>query len=281
MIRVKGLRKEYKNFKLDISMEVPEGRVTGLIGRNGAGKSTTIKSIIGLKRIDSGTIEILGKDCGDLTNADKEQIGVALSDSGFSFELNLKDVNIILKKTYSSYDEEFFLRMCSEQGLPLDKKMKEFSTGMKAKVRVLVAVSHDSKVLILDEPTAGLDVVARNEVLDILRDYMEKDPSRAMIITSHISSDLEGICDDLYFIEGGKVILHEDTDVILGNYGVLKVDENTYQKLDKAYIVSEIKEKYGYKCLTKERQFYKENYPDVVIENIGIDDVITFMLKRG
>lgn len=280
MIKIDGLKKTYDGFKLDISLEIPEGQVTGIIGRNGAGKSTTIKSLLGLRKIDGGKINILGKNVDELTNKDKENIGVVLSDSFFSLELNLNDVNRILKKTYKDYDEKFFNSICKDQGLPMDKKLRDFSTGMKAKAKVITAISHKTKILVLDEPTAGLDVIARNEVLDLLRKYMEEDPTRIMLITSHISSDLEGICDDLYFIEGGKVVLHEDTDVILGVYGLIKASEEDFAKLDKEYILASSKTKFGYEAITKEKKFYMENYPNLVIENIGIDEVITHMTKK-
>lgn len=280
MIKIDGLKKTYDGFKLDISLEIPEGQVTGIIGRNGAGKSTTIKSLLGLRKIDGGKINILGKNVDELTNKDKENIGVVLSDSFFSLELNLNDVNRILKKTYKDYDEKFFNSICKDQGLPMDKKLRDFSTGMKAKAKVITAISHKTKILVLDEPTAGLDVIARNEVLDLLRKYMEEDPTRIMLITSHISSDLEGICDDLYFIEGGKVVLHEDTDVILGAYGLIKASEEDFAKLDKEYILASSKTKFGYEAITKEKMFYMENYPNLVIENIGIDEVITHMTKK-
>ena len=129
----------------------------------------------------------------------------------------------------------------------------------------------------MDEPTAGLDVEARTNILDMLRDYLSEDEERSVIITSHISTDLEGICDDIYLIHDGTIILHEDTDRILDNYAVLKVDEKMYNKLDKSHILSEKKEKFGYVCFTDERQYYSENYPGIVIENGSIDDLIIMM----
>jgi ABC-2 type transport system ATP-binding protein len=129
----------------------------------------------------------------------------------------------------------------------------------------------------MDEPTAGLDVEARNDILDLLRDYLTQDEKRSILITSHISSDLEGLCDDIYLIHDGKIVLHEDTDAILDNYGVLKVDEASFEKLDKSYILSTKKDHFGYACFTNERQFYTENNPDIVIENSNIDDLILMM----
>lgn len=278
MIKIDNLQKNYKDFSLDVSLEIPAGTVTGLIGRNGAGKSTTIKAILGLIKPDGGTLEVLGKDPKDFTSKDKEQLGVALSDSGFSMMLNLEDIVKILKSMYRSFDEKFFREQCKEQGLPFDKTLKDFSTGMKAKLRVLVAISHAAKLLILDEPTSGLDVLARNDILDMLRDYLAQDSERSILISSHISSDLEGLCDNVYMIHKGKIILREDTDAILGQYGILKVSEEEYAKLDKQYLKATKKESFGYACLTNEKQFYLDNYPNIVVENGNIDDMIMILL---
>ena len=163
--------------------------------------------------------------------------------------------------------------------LPPDKKIKDFSTGMKAKLKVLVAISHDAKLLILDEPTAGLDVIARDEVLEMLREFMEKDEKRSILISSHISSDLETLCDDLYIIHDGKIILHEDTDVLLSDYALLKVDNEQYNKLDKQFIIRSKIEPYGHSCLTNQKQYYMENYPKIAIEKGTIDEVLTMMIR--
>ena len=278
MIKINNLQKNYKDFSLDVSLEIPAGTVTGLIGKNGAGKSTTIKAILGLIKPDGGTIEVLGKNPKDFTSKDKEEFGVALSDSGFSMMLNVNDIVKILKAMYRDFDEKFFLEQCKEQELPLDKTLKDFSTGMKAKLRVLVAISHGAKLLVLDEPTSGLDVLARNEILDILRNYLAQDSERSILISSHISSDLEGLCDNVYMIHNGKIILCEDTDAILGQYGILKISEEEYAKLDKQYLKATRKESFGYTCLTNEKQFYLDNYPNIVVENGSIDDMIMIML---
>ena len=274
MITIEKLQKKYKGFELNVSMTIPEGCVTGLIGKNGAGKSTTIKAILGLIRPDGGSVEILGGKPGENLNS----IGVALSDSNFSMVLTLKDVVRIMRATYKDFDEEKFKNSCTEQGLPFDKPIKEFSTGMKAKLRVLSAISHNAKLLVMDEPTTGLDVLARNEILDMLRAYMEEDPSRSILISSHISSDLEGLCDDIYMINKGEIIMHEDIDTLLGSYGILKMSEQEFEELDKQYIVVSKKERLNVTCLTNEKQFYLENYPSIVVENSSIDDIIVLRL---
>lgn len=279
MLKIENLKKHYNNFSLDCSLEVMPGCISGLIGQNGAGKSTTFKAILGLISTDGGNITILGKDIKDFTAKDKENLGVVLADSGFSGYLNINDIIPILQNMYSKFDQNLFLEQIQKFQLPLNKQIKEFSTGMKAKLKVLVAISHNAKLLILDEPTAGLDVVARDELLEMLREFLEKDEERSILISSHISSDLESLCDDLYMIHEGKIILHEDTDVLLSNYALLKVDEKQYNALDKQFILRFKKEPYGYSCLTNQKQYYLENYPKIVIEKGTIDEVITMMIK--
>lgn len=270
--------KKYDGFQLDCTMTVEEGCVTGLIGRNGAGKSTAFKAALGLIRLDGGSVMLNGKDVAELPVKEKAQIGVVLSDSGFSTYLSVKDIICIMKGMYKEFRKEEFVERCKRFGLPLDKQIKDFSTGMKAKLKVLVAMSYGAKLLILDEPTAGLDVVARDEILDMLRAYMEEE-GNSILISSHISSDLEGLCDDIYMIDGGQIVLHEETGVLLDEFGVLKVTKEQYEALDKAYIMSKKKEAFGYALLTREKKFYQENYPEIAIEKAGIDQIITLIIS--
>ena len=280
MLKIEHLQKTYDQFLLDCSMEVRPGCITGLIGQNGAGKSTTFKPVLGLNAMDGGTVRILGKDIREFSAKDREALGVVLSDSGFSGYLTVKDIIPVLKNLYSGFEQDWFREQLQRFKLPMDKKIKEFSTGMKAKLKVLTAISHNAGLLILDEPTAGLDVIARDELLEMLREFMEKEAQRAILISSHISSDLENLCDDLYMIHDGKIILHEDTDVLLSDYALLKVSEKQFAKLDREFILRSKKESYGYRCLTNQKQYYVENYPQIAIEKGSIDEVIT-MLIRG
>ena len=270
--------KNYDGFQLDCTMTVEEGCVTGLIGRNGAGKSTAFKAALGLIRLDGGSVFLNGRDVATLAAKERENIGVVLSDSGFSGQFSVKDVICIMKNMYKNFRKEEFLERCKRFGLPFDKQIKDFSTGMKAKLKVLVAISYGAKLLILDEPTAGLDVVARDEILDMLRDYMENE-GNSILISSHISSDLEGLCDDIYMIDGGKIVLHEETGVLIDEFGVLKVTKEQYEALDKAYIMSKKPEAFGYSVLTREKQFYLENYPEIAVEKAGIDQIITLLIS--
>jgi ABC-2 type transport system ATP-binding protein len=285
MLEIQGLQKHYQSFDLQVTMEVPDGTIIGLVGQNGAGKSTTFKAILGLIRVDGGSIlqdgvDITGESAKEALLR-KQNIGVALSDSGFSGYITPRDVCKILGGMYERFDKQKFLSDCERLELPMDKKIKELSNGNRAKLKVISALCHGAKFIILDEPTAGLDVVARDTVLQLLRDYMEEQPGSSVLISSHISSDLEGLCDSLYMIHQGQIILHEDTDVLLSEYAVLKLSEEDYASVDKAHIIKSKKESFGYACLTNEKQYYAENYPEVVIEKGNIDDLIMIMALGG
>lgn len=278
MLRLENVEKRYKDFALDCSMEIREGCVTGLIGANGAGKSTTFRAILGLIHTDGGKIEILGRTPDQLRPEDRERIGVVLADSEFSGYLSIKDLIPVLENLYSQFNRDRFVEKCEEFQLPLNKKIKEFSTGMKRKLQVLAALSYNAELLIMDEPTAGLDVLARDSLLQMLREYMEQE-GRSILISSHISTDLEGFCDDIYMIDHGQIIMHEETDVLLSDYALLKVTDEQYRDLEKEYILRYKKEEFGYSCLTNQKQFYLENYPSIVIEKGSIDEVIMMMVR--
>lgn len=279
MLKIEHLRKKYDAFELDCSMEVLPGRITGLVGQNGAGKSTMFKAVLGLILADGGSIRIFGKDLREFSAQDKQDIGVVLSDSGFSGYLTIHDLIPVMEGIYEKFDKAFFTEQVQRFGLLQKKKIKEFSTGMKAKLKVLAAISHNAKFLILDEPTSGLDVIARDELLEMLREFMAEDEERSILISSHISSDLETLCDDLYMIHDGKIILHEDTDVLLSDYALLKADEKQFAGLDKQYILRYREESFGYSCLTNQKQYFMENYPQVIIEKGTVDEVITMMVR--
>lgn len=280
MLSMTQVTKDFDNFHLNCTLEVPSGQVIGLIGPNGAGKSTAFKIALGLIRPDSGVSLFRGQQCSDLTVEDKRTMGVVLSHAGFSGWLRMKDVIPIMRQMYPDFQEEVFCRRCKEYGLVMNQKISTFSGGMMAKLKILVALSHDAKLLILDEPTSGLDAIARDDILGLLRNFMEEDAERSILISSHISSDLEGFCDDIYMIHQGQIILHETMDTLLDDYALLKVSEEQFAGLDQGYLVKSRKDSYGYRCLTNQRQFYQENYPDIVLEKGSIDEIILMLGRK-
>lgn len=279
MVKLDNIRKKYNDFCLSCSMEIPKGQITGLIGRNGAGKSTAFKAMLGLIRIDGGRVELFGKNVKAFTARDKEKIGIVLADSGFCGYLTIKDYVPMLSAMYSDFSKEKFVSECERLDLPVNKKIKEFSTGMKRKLQILAALSHNADLLVLDEPTSGLDVVVRDEILHMLRSYMETG-EKSIVISSHISSDLEGLCDDIYMIDKGSIIMHEDTDLILSDYALLKVTREQLDRLDKKYFISTAEKSFGYQCLTNKKQFYLENYSDIVVENGSLDMLMRMLVER-
>ena len=279
MLKLTGLTKHYHDFTLNCTMEVRPGMITGLIGANGAGKTTTFKAVLGLISNDGGQIEIFGNARRSMTVEDRQKTGIVLAESGFSGELTVKDVSKVLAAFYPAFDAHLFLEKVRAFSLPENQKIKDFSTGMKATLKVLSAVCHQAELLILDEPTAGLDVLARDRILNMLRAYMENDENRAILISSHISGDLEQLCDDFYLIDHGRILCHEDTDRLLDDYAVLKVSGKDYDSLDKSYLLRRQKESYGWRLLTDQKRYYAENHPGIVIERITMDEYILLMLK--
>ena len=209
-----------------------------------------------------------------------EMIGCVLTDAFFNQYLSAKDIKGILKRTYQNFDEIFFDDFMSRYHIPINKRIKDLSTGMKASVKIACALSHHPQLLILDEPTNGLDVIARDEILDILRRFMEEDPTHSILMSSHIFSDLENLCDEIIMMHHGNVSLVESMDELENSYGVLKVSDNQYEVLDKNYLIASIPTSYGYQCITNHMQFYVENYPEVIIEKCSMDEVFT-VLEKG
>jgi ABC-2 type transport system ATP-binding protein len=279
MIRIDGLKKEYKDFTLDVSLEFESGTINGIVGTNGAGKSTLFKSILGLIFYKEGSIEINGKNVKDFKYEDKEKIGCVMTESFFSETFTVKDIASIMNATYKTFDKDKFFKKCEKYKLPTDKRIKEFSNGMKAKLKIITALSYDTDLLILDEPTVGLDVIARDDILDEIREYMEADENRTVLISSHISSDIEKLCDTTFMIHNGKIVFNDDTDRLLCEYAALKLDEETFEKIDKSHIKAYRKEKYGYECLTDARDYYVENYPSIVVEKMSVDEMMMIIIK--
>lgn len=280
MIKCSNVTKQYSDFTMNVSCEIKQGLITGLIGRNGAGKSTLFKAMLGLIHIDSGEIRYSSQLMDEKHSINHEMIGCVLTDAFFNQYLSAKDIKGILKRTYQNFDEIFFDNFMIRYHIPINKRIKDLSTGMKASVKIACALSHHPQLLILDEPTNGLDVIARDEILDILRRFMEEDPTHSILMSSHIFSDLENLCDEIIMMHHGNVSLVESMDELENSYGVLKVSDNQYEVLDKNYLIASIPTSYGYQCITNHMQFYVENYPEVIIEKCSMDEVFT-VLEKG
>jgi ABC-2 type transport system ATP-binding protein len=215
ILEVKNLCKNYDKFSLkNISLNLPKGTIMGLVGENGAGKSTTIKAILNLVHTSDGIIKIFGLDCKEHEMEIKEDIGIVLDEGFVSEYLNPKDINTIMKDMYKNWDEELYFKYLADFKLPEDKISKEYSSGMKMKLKIAVALAHHPKLLILDEPTSGLDPVARNDILDIFQDFIQ-DEEHGIFVSSHITSDLESIADYITFINNGEIVLSKTRDELL------------------------------------------------------------------
>ena len=279
ILEVKNLNKEYNSFKLkDINLSLPKRMIMGLIGENGAGKTTTIKSILNLTSIDSGEINIFGMDMKEEAKKIKEDIGVVLDDSFLSEHLTPKDINQIMKNIYSNWDEDLFLEYLKDFKLPLKQESKDFSSGMKVKLKIAIAISHYPKLLILDEPTSGLDPVARSEILDIFQDFIQ-DGENSILVSSHITSDLEHIADYITFINDGKILLSKTRDELLEQYGIVRCSKEDFEKIDENDYEKYKINKYEYDVLVSNKKEFKRKYDFKVIDKPTLDDIMLIYIK--
>lgn len=271
-IEIKNLTKHYGGFTLDnVSFGVPRGSVVGLIGENGAGKSTIIKSLLGVINTDGGEILFDGVPLGRLSKNQRQLTGVVLDDVSLPSAVNLRELNAVMKNMFSRWDEQTFFALTERFRLPRDKKTGEFSKGMKMKTAIAAALSHGAETLILDEPTSGLDPVARDEILDILYDFMQNS-GHAVLISSHITSDLEKLCDYVVFIHGGKVAVSGEKDALLEEYAVYG---GNISDLDPAAVVRVRRRNYGADALVKRSMIP----PSFGTEKTTLEDIMLFFVK--
>lgn len=278
-IKVKNLNKKYEGFELkNISFEIPEGSIVGLIGENGAGKTTTIKSILNIINSE-GEIQVFGKDIKQNEKEIKSKLGVVLDDSFLSEYLTPKKINSIMKNFYNTWDKKLFKKYIKIFKLPENKMIKDFSSGMKMKLKIATAISHKPQILILDEPTSGLDPIVRNEILDIFRQFIAEDETRSILVSTHITTDLEHISDYIMFIKNGEITLNLPTSEILENYGIVKCDEKDFSKISKEDYEYYRKEKYQYEVLVKNKKMIKSKYGISTIDKASIEDIMLFYIK--
>ena len=279
-IEIRNLVKNYGDkFTLgEINLDIPSGIIIGLIGENGAGKTTLIKSILNIIRSDKGNIKIFEKDIKINESEIKENIGVVLDNMFFPELLMPKDINSIMKDVYKNWDEQLFNKYLSEFKLKNNQSIKSMSKGMRKKLEIATALSHHPKLLILDEPTSGLDPVVRNEVLDIFLDFIQ-DEEHTILLSTHITSDLEHIADKIIFINQGKVVLDQSRDDLLDNYGILKCDVDKFDTISKDDIIAYKKNKYDCEILVNDINKIKKKYKDFIVDKITLEELMVMMIK--
>lgn len=279
-IEIRNLVKNYGDkFTLgEINLDIPSGIIIGLIGENGAGKTTLIKSILNIIRSDKGNIKIFEKEVKKNECEIKENIGVVLDNMFFPELLMPKDINSIMKDVYKNWDEQLFNKYLSEFKLKNNQSIKSMSKGMRKKLEIATALSHHPKLLILDEPTSGLDPVVRNEVLDIFLDFIQ-DEEHTILLSTHITSDLEHIADKIIFINQGKVVLDQSRDDLLDNYGILKCDVDNFDTISKDDIIAYKKNKYDCEILVNDINKIKKKYKDFIVDKITLEELMVLMIK--
>lgn len=279
VIEINNLCKKYDGFELkNVNLTLEKGTIMGLIGENGAGKTTTIKAILNHINTDQGEIKLFGLDNKENEKKIKEEIGVVLDDSFLSEYLTPIDINKIMKNIYKNWDEELYFKYIEDFKLPKDKISKEYSSGMKMKLKIATAISHHPKLLILDEPTSGLDPVARNEILDIFQNFIQ-DEENSILVSTHITSDLEHIADYITFISNGEIVLKKTRDELLENYGIVKCSEDEFKKINKNDYIKYKKSRYEYEVLIENKFEFKKQYNIEIIDKPTIEDIMLVYIK--
>jgi len=278
-IEIHNLTKQYENFKLNnISFNVPQGSIVGFVGENGAGKTTTIKLILNLIKKDKGNIKIFGINNSENEIDLKQQIGIVFDESYFPDNLKVNEVSYIMKNIYNEWDNNTFNRYVDKFELPKNKIIKDYSRGMKMKMSIAVALSHNAKLLILDEATSGLDPIVRDEILEVFLDFIQNE-EHSILISSHIISDLEKIADYIVFIHKGKIIFNQSKDELIYNYGIIKCNIEDFNLIDKKDIIRYKKNEFGYEILIKNKDELEKKYNHFVMDRVTIEDIMLFYIK--
>lgn len=279
-IEINGLTKHYDGFTLDnVSFNVPKGSIMGFIGQNGAGKSTTINALLGIIKPDSGDMKMLGLDARKDEKAVKRDIAAVFDELPFHEQLNAKMLDKIMKHIFTTWDSETFFGYLERFSLPSKKKFGKFSKGMKMKLQIAAALSHGAKLLIMDEATTGLDPVVRNEILDIFMEYLQ-DENNSILMSSHITSDLEKIADSVTFIDKGKILLSGYKDDILASHCIMKCGKDDYRSIDRGDFISARVTDFGAELLFSDRKLCEKKYSGAVIDPATLDDIMIYYVNR-
>ncbi len=274
-IELNGLVKEYKTFTLGpVDLKVPGGSILGLIGENGAGKTTLIKSMLGIVKPTEGEVTLLGTDA----DRAKEDIGIVLDDCFFSEYLRIKDVESVLSRVFKTWDKALYRDYLDKFGLSGTKNIKELSRGMRMKLSLAAALAHRPKLLLLDEATAGLDPVVRDEILDEFLDFVS-DEDHAILISSHITSDLEKVADYIAYLHQGQLLLCDEKDRLLESYGRLVCARDDLDHVERSYLVSVRRSQYSTEALVKNRREFSRKYPRLTVEPVTLDEMMVFVVK--
>ena len=277
LIEVSHLTRDYGAFKLDdVSLTVPGGSILGLIGENGAGKSTTLKCILGLVRPDGGTVRLLGGDPADRDI--REQVGVVFDESRFHEALTAAQVGKILPGLYRSWDKTLYSRYLDKFQLPAGRPLKDYSRGMKMKLAIAAALAHRPRVLILDEATSGLDPVVREEILDEFLDFIQ-DEDHAVLISSHITSDLEKVADYITYLHQGRVLIQGEKDALLEHYGRLACSAQELAGVDCSFVAARRSGQFGCEALIRNRADFRRRYPGLTVDPVTLDEIMVFTTK--
>ena len=279
-IEISGLTKKYDGFTLDnVSFSVPKGSIMGFIGQNGAGKTTTIRILLNITKSDSGTVKMLGLDHIRNEYEIKEQIATVFDEIPFHDIFNANQVNKMFKGLYANWDEQKYFEYLDRFGLPRKKKIAKFSKGMKMKLQIATALSHGAKLLIMDEATTGLDPVVRNEILDIFREYLQ-DEENSILMSSHITSDLDKIADCVTFIDKGRILLTGYKDEILEHHGVIKCTKEDFSNIAAEDYISARLSDFGAEVMVADRESAKRKYSGVLIEKTDLEEIMLFYVNR-
>lgn len=280
VLKLSNVTKKYTDFTLDnVSFSVPKGCICGFIGQNGAGKTTTISLILDIIKKDSGTIEVMGQSMEENGVALKEEIGVVYDEMGFHEFMTPNEINTMMKHVYKNWQQDTFFEYLKRFSLPRNKRCGAFSRGMRMKLQIAVALSHNAQLLIMDEPTSGLDPIVRNEMLQIFQEFV-MDENHTILLSSHITGDLERIADMVVFIDHGKIVLSGNKDEILETHGLLKCKKEEVESIDKEDIVSVRKSGFGAEVLVSDKEKCSKKYEKMVMENIALEDIMIFYVNR-
>lgn len=280
-LEVERLSKRYPDskFKLDdINFNIPKGTIVGLVGENGAGKTTTISIILNIISKDSGEVKLFGKEMHDEDTIIREDIGVVFDAINFPETLTPTRLSKVMDGIYKKWDKEYFIKLLERWNIPLNRKFKEFSRGMSMKLSIATALSHHPRLLILDEATSGLDPIAREEMLDVFLEFVE-DENNSILISSHITSDLEKIADYITFIDNGKVILTEEKDQLIYDYGIARCDGYKFENIEDEDVLAFRKKGFQFDILVNNKTKFKDKYRDIIVDSTSIEEIMLLLLK--